>query len=74
MFMELLIEESTKITPMLDKNSQKITIIIDSILDEKLVDMGVILGTERNSIKDNETNIEGGINNLVGISEGGIIL
>ena len=72
--MELLIEESIKITPMLDKNSQKITIIIDSILDEKLVDMGVILGTERNSIKDNETNIEGGINNLVGISEGGIIL
>ena len=71
--MELLIEESIKITPMLDKNSQKITIIIDSILDEKMVNMGVILGTERNSIKDNETNIEGGINNLVGISEGGII-
>ena len=31
---------------MLDKNSQKITIIIDSILDEKMVNMGVILGTE----------------------------
>ena len=59
---------------MLDKNSQKFTIIIDSILDEKMVNMGVILGTERNTIKDNETNIEGGINNLVGISEGGIIL
>lgn len=58
---------------MLDKNSQKFTIIIDSILDEKMVNMGVILGTERNTIKDNETNIEGGINNLVGISEGGII-
>ena len=71
--MELLIEESIKITPMLDKNSQKITIIIDSILDEKMVNMGVILGTERNTIKDNETNIEGGINNLLGISEGGII-
>jgi len=31
---------------MLDKNSQKFTIIIDSILDEKMVNMGVILGTE----------------------------
>ena len=35
-----------KITRMLDKNSQKFTIIIDSILDEKMVNMGVILGTE----------------------------
>lgn len=40
-----------KITRMLDKNSQKFTIIIDSILDEKMVNMGVILGTERNSQK-----------------------
>jgi hypothetical protein len=31
---------------MLDKNSKKFTIIIDSILDEKMVKMGVILGTE----------------------------
>ncbi len=58
---------------MLDKNSPKFTIIIDSILDEKMGNIGVTLGTERNSIKDNETNIEGGINNLVRISEGGII-
>ena len=40
-----------KITRMLDKNSKKFTIIIDSILDEKMVKMGVILGTERNSQK-----------------------
>ena len=46
MSMEFLIEESIKITRMLDKNSQNITIIIDSILDEKMVNMGVILGTE----------------------------
>ena len=47
-----------KITRMLDKNSKKFTIIIDSILDEKMVNIGVILGTERNTKKDNETNIE----------------
>ena len=51
MSMEFWIEESIKITRMLDKNSQNITIIIDSILDEKMVNMGVILGTERNSQK-----------------------
>ena len=50
---------------MLDKNSKKFTIILDTILDEKMVKMGVILGTERNTKKDNETNIEGGINCLV---------
>ncbi len=44
--MEFLIEESIKITRMLDNNSKKFTIIIDSILDEKMVNMGVILGTE----------------------------
>ena len=46
MSMEFLIEESIKITRMLDNNSKKFTIIIDSILDEKMVNMGVILGTE----------------------------
>ena len=33
---------------MLDKNSPKFTIIIDSILDEKIGNIGVTLGTERN--------------------------
>ena len=59
---------------ILDSFIVKITPYIYPFIDEKIMNLGVILGTERNSIKDNETNIEGGINNLVGISEGGIIL